>query len=237
MFKRRGLYYILFGPFCCFCYQVGRGGVHACVRTGVPHRTLLVTTHAIPIITDVYTHTQPPLFANQGSGVRVYTARSPLGPYTFQGRDIACRSEQQQQQQQQASLSSSFSSSSASSNSGGWGVPIPQQPPYAAEPTPGQGCLFYGEGQASVTRAQQNFVIEVSTWLCVYGRVRGIRSRSLHPPLPPSYHKDNHPHQTNPKGPQRHPRRDALPLDGRPVDAVARRAQGPRAAVLGAAPV
>lgn len=22
MFKRRGLYYILFGPFCCFCYQV-----------------------------------------------------------------------------------------------------------------------------------------------------------------------------------------------------------------------
>lgn len=22
MFKRQGLYYILFGPFCCFCYQV-----------------------------------------------------------------------------------------------------------------------------------------------------------------------------------------------------------------------
>lgn len=22
MFKRRGLYFILFGPFCCFCYQV-----------------------------------------------------------------------------------------------------------------------------------------------------------------------------------------------------------------------
>lgn len=35
-----------------------------------------------------------------------------------------------------------------------------------AEPTPGQGCLFYGEGLASVTRAQQNCVIEVGEEVC-----------------------------------------------------------------------
>ena len=46
MFKRKGLYYIMYGPYCCFCYQ--------------------------------------------GSGIRVYTAVHPLGPYQFQGEDIAC---------------------------------------------------------------------------------------------------------------------------------------------------
>jgi hypothetical protein len=66
----------------------------------------------------------------QGSGVRVYTATSPLGPYTFQGSDIAC-------QAQATGLAASV------------------------DPTPGQGCLFYDDAQASVTRAQQNFVIEV----------------------------------------------------------------------------
>lgn len=71
----------------------------------------------------------------------MYTSTSPLGPYTFQGRDIACQKQEGNEQHKSDSpaLSSSF----------------------AAEPTPGQGCLFYGEGLASVTRAQQNFVIEV----------------------------------------------------------------------------
>jgi hypothetical protein len=33
--------------------------------------------------------------------------------------------------------------------------------PLGAEPTPGQGCLYGGSQQVSVTRSQQNFVITV----------------------------------------------------------------------------
>lgn len=104
MFKRQGLYYILTGPMCCFCYQ--------------------------------------------GSGIRVYTASSPLGPYTFQGQDIAC----------QTTRSSSSSSSSSS-------LILSPATAVADGPvsTPNQGCLFYSSDQASATRAQQNFVVEVRT--------------------------------------------------------------------------
>ncbi len=93
MFKRGSLYYLLFGPFCCFCYQ--------------------------------------------GSGIRVYTAPHPLGPYTPQGEDIAC----------------------SSTGAGELAAPVGDGP----VPTPGQGCLFYAEDQVSATRAQQNFVVEVAT--------------------------------------------------------------------------
>lgn len=96
MFKRKGIYYILFGPMCCFCYQ--------------------------------------------GSGIRVYTATSPLGTYTFQGDDIACASK--------GTLAAT--AHTRADNDG----PIP---------TPEQGCLFYGTDQISTTRAQQNFVVEVQT--------------------------------------------------------------------------
>ncbi len=126
MFKRHAHYFILFGPFCCFCYQV---------------RWLLLRlrwwmsfiTPPLPIPHCIESQTS---HSTQGSGVRVYTSRSPLGPYTYQGgSDIACE---------------------AQSPSGSW-ASGPN-----AEPTPGQGCLFYGENLTSVTRAQQNFVIEVS---------------------------------------------------------------------------
>ena len=75
-------------------------------------------------------------FCLQGSGVIVYTAQHPMGPWTRQpGGDLAC-------------------------------VPAPAEelapfPLPGAVPTPGQGCLYGGSSDISVTRAQQNFVIEV----------------------------------------------------------------------------
>lgn len=134
MFKRGGLYYILFGPFCCFCYQV-----HTCPTQ---HRALLLRSphddsQNQSIISPKFTNT---ITSHQGSGVRVYTSRSALGPYTYQGgSDIACQDEEEKEDDE------------------GW---RPAQS-LKAEPTPGQGCLFYGEDQVSVTRAQQNCIIEV----------------------------------------------------------------------------
>jgi hypothetical protein len=100
LFKRNGVYYALFGPMCCFCYQ--------------------------------------------GSGIRVYTAPHPLGPYTYQGGDdIACY-------KNDTSGSSLFER-----------LDDP-------EPTPGQGCLFYADNLLSSTRAQQNYVVEVG-WIAGSG--------------------------------------------------------------------
>ena len=63
----------------------------------------------------------------QGSGLFVYTADSPMGPWTHQAPvgDVAC-----------------------------------QAPPdaYGGLPTPGQGCLYGGSAEVSVTRAQQDFL-------------------------------------------------------------------------------
>ena len=108
MFKRKGVYYIMYGPYCCFCYQ--------------------------------------------GSGIRVYKAVHPLGPYEFQGEDIACAAavdaavvQEEEEKQDYAHLQ------------------LQQQGEAGPVATPGQGCLFYGTNQASATRAQQNFVVEVQT--------------------------------------------------------------------------
>lgn len=105
MFKRKDLYYALFGHCCCFCYQ--------------------------------------------GSGVIVHTASHPMGPWTVQsGGDIACV--------QQSSADSST---------------LYRYGDIAAVPTPGQGCLYNGSTDVSVTRSQQNFVISVPT-SCASGDVR-----------------------------------------------------------------
>lgn len=102
MFERQGIYYALFGPCCCFCYQ--------------------------------------------GSGIIVHTASHPLGPWSNQtGGDIAC---------QPAELLNNQSTSAAAMLPGTRA---------AAEPTPGQGCLYENPNLVSTTRAQQNYVIEVET--------------------------------------------------------------------------
>eukprot|EP00047_Mylnosiga_fluctuans_P006490 m.247211 g.247211 ORF g.247211 m.247211 type:complete len:382 (-) comp15327_c0_seq1:59-1204(-) len=74
-------------------------------------------------------------FCYQGSGILVHTAPSPLGPWTVQaGGDLACK----------PPTTTPYS-------------------PYGAIPTPGQGCLYNNSKDVSVTRSQQNFVIEVQT--------------------------------------------------------------------------
>ena len=85
MFERNGVYYLLYGHCCCFCFQ--------------------------------------------GSGVLVFRSSSPMGPWTRQaiGEDLAC-----------------VANTSINPRS-----------------TPGQGCLYGGVNQVSVTHAQQNFVIRV----------------------------------------------------------------------------
>ena len=88
-FERNGLYYLLYGHCCCFCYQ--------------------------------------------GSGILVYIAEHPLGPWKAQpGGNLAC-------------------------------VPPPQdnfeREVLGGTPTPGQGCLYGGSSDVSTTHAQQNFVI------------------------------------------------------------------------------
>ena len=83
-------------------------------------------------------------FCYQGSGVLVYTAKDPMGPWLPQsGGDIACVPP------------TSHLAGSDMVSSPAYGL--------AGTPTPGQGCLYVGGRNVSVTRAQQNFVIEVPT--------------------------------------------------------------------------
>ena len=72
-------------------------------------------------------------FCEQGSGVLVYTAKHPMGPWIPQpGGDLACVS------------------------------PSHETPAmFKGIPTPNQGCLYNGAKEISVTNAQQNFVIKV----------------------------------------------------------------------------
>ena len=73
-------------------------------------------------------------FCFQGSGVIVHTAPTPMGPWKTQG-DVACRT----------GLKSQTSTTTL----------------LGMQPTPGQGCLYNGSTDVSVTRSQQNFVVEV----------------------------------------------------------------------------
>jgi len=72
-------------------------------------------------------------FCEQGSGLFVYTADHPMGPWTHQAPlgDIACQAPP------------------AAYGAGGSAGGIP---------TPGQGCLYGGSTDVSVTRAQQDFL-------------------------------------------------------------------------------
>merc|ERR1719201_596837 len=75
-------------------------------------------------------------YCYQGSGAIVHIAESPLGVWSPQNgtADVACRP--------------------ASTT-------VAQSPlPYGAEPTPGQGCLYKNPKAVSVTKAQQNSIIE-----------------------------------------------------------------------------
>jgi beta-xylosidase len=81
-------------------------------------------------------------FCMQGSGIRVYEASNPLGPWTAQGGDLACVPP-----------------------SGGDGE-TPSSYRDAAlggVPTPGQGCLYNGSTYVSTTRSQQSGITIVNT--------------------------------------------------------------------------
>lgn len=78
-------------------------------------------------------------YCYQGSGLFVYTSLAPMGPWKHQPGgpiNIACE------------------------NATDTEVPVLG---WGAVPTPGQGCLYGGSTQVSVTRSQQNVVIQVPT--------------------------------------------------------------------------
>eukprot|EP00051_Salpingoeca_urceolata_P032757 m.17217 g.17217 ORF g.17217 m.17217 type:complete len:416 (+) comp5416_c0_seq2:753-2000(+) len=78
-------------------------------------------------------------FCYQGSGILVYTAKSPMGPWSPQpGGDLACVPPSH-------SPATTFTSETS----------------LGGAPTPGQGCLYNHSTDVSTTRAQQNFVIAV----------------------------------------------------------------------------
>eukprot|EP00928_Gymnodinium_smaydae_P072575 TRINITY_DN55915_c0_g1_i2.p1 TRINITY_DN55915_c0_g1~~TRINITY_DN55915_c0_g1_i2.p1 ORF type:complete len:444 (+),score=44.74 TRINITY_DN55915_c0_g1_i2:155-1333(+) len=87
-------------------------------------------------------------FCYQGSGVMVYTARSPAGPWEPQCSDV---------QQNTSCLSKSGDLACVSDE-----VPDHVSPVHVAgSPSPGQGCNYKNRPQRSSLRAQQNFVISV----------------------------------------------------------------------------
>jgi hypothetical protein len=73
-------------------------------------------------------------FCEQGSGLFVHTAPHPMGPWTLQSApvsDIACQ------------------------------APTAAEALLGGVPTPGQGCLYGGSRDVSVTRSQQDFVAKL----------------------------------------------------------------------------
>lgn len=83
-------------------------------------------------------------FCYQGSGMFVFTAPHPMGPWT------------QQLQSGRADFGCVANAT----------TPTPKQIhslPVTAFPQPGQGCIYNGAKSASVTRAQQNFVVEIKS--------------------------------------------------------------------------
>eukprot|EP00041_Stephanoeca_diplocostata_P012805 m.215447 g.215447 ORF g.215447 m.215447 type:complete len:427 (+) comp19097_c0_seq3:50-1330(+) len=83
-------------------------------------------------------------FCFQGSGIMVYTAHNPMGPWTAQCSDVVNNT---------GCLSPSGDLACIESNDA---VFSPH-----AEPTPNQGCNYKGRSQVSALRAQQNFVITI----------------------------------------------------------------------------
>ena len=83
-------------------------------------------------------------FCYQGSGIRVYTAPDPLGPWTVQGGDRAC------EPPSMTPASSLTTYYTLDTN-------------VHASPTPGQGCLYNNSNYVSVTRSQQSYIAQVDT--------------------------------------------------------------------------
>jgi hypothetical protein len=105
-------------------------------------------------------------FCQQGSGDFVYTAASPLGPYIRQAANLACvPSEGDPVSEGEAPLAATRGEAStladadaqveASVDAASGGV--------GGIPTPGQGCLYNGSTDVSVTRSQTNYVTRVDT--------------------------------------------------------------------------
>ena len=90
-------------------------------------------------------------FCYQGSGLFIFTAPRPAGPWTPQVAH------------------GHVHNGSAAADLGcidGNVTPKPRELgtlPLTAEPTPGQGCSYRGRKASSVSQAQQNFIVEVET--------------------------------------------------------------------------
>ena len=90
-------------------------------------------------------------FCFQGSGLFIFTAPRPAGPW--------------KPQTQHGHIHNGSAAADLGCIDGGT-TPTPKQLgtlPSTAVPTPGQGCMYRGRQAKSVTQAQQNFIIEVET--------------------------------------------------------------------------
>ena len=90
-------------------------------------------------------------FCYQGSGLYVFTAPHPLGPWTQQSQPAASGL---------VDLGCTANKATATPDTNPMGKTLPA----TAHPTNGQGCLYglpHGHTAASVSQAQQNFVIEI----------------------------------------------------------------------------
>ena len=86
-------------------------------------------------------------FCYQGSGVMVYVADTPAGPWRPQCSDVVASN-----------------STGCLAPAGDLAcIPDSKTPAWGGAPTPGQGCNYKGKPQRSSLRAQQNFVITVET--------------------------------------------------------------------------
>ena len=133
LFKRNGIIYAVFGHCCCFCERTFS---FLCVFRCF---ALLALLSRGPSVLCACSHAWVFVFVlAEGSGLFVFTAPHPLGPYTQQaGGNIAC----------------------APASAALW--PLTLLP--GALPTPGQGCQYANPSYTSVTRSQQNFIVQVPT--------------------------------------------------------------------------
>jgi beta-xylosidase len=90
-------------------------------------------------------------FCYQGSGIMVYTAPAPMGPWVKQeGGDLACMKAGDEAQTLSPAWAAKRERKQFMFDVGVGGVP-----------TPGQGCLYNGSTDVSATHAQQNFVLRI----------------------------------------------------------------------------
>jgi hypothetical protein len=113
-------------------------------------------------------------FCEQGSGIRVYTATAPLGPYVYQGgNDLACHvAPEPTPKPAGGSTQKAASVSDLSWLDKTFVKAAVREPEPEPEPSPGQGCQHMDADAVSSTRSQQNFVFEVR------GAIRGPGGRA-----------------------------------------------------------